>query len=207
MVATAQAPAILSKPLRKLPESVKPISWSDFTRRYLRREDGYKYEWVNGLVEKTPRTMNQEQYFIWRNLVQVLRALSTQRGEDLGEFLAEADTFFQQGVHRRPDIAWFNADQLAEMAYGNNQVPGFLIEVCSTNDGVNRVMKKMKEYRQSPGVQVVWQVFPQLQEVHVYRGGQMTVCSGTDLCSAEPALPGFALPAVEVFRKPPRPTH
>lgn len=202
--ATASAPVTAPKIPRRLPQAVKPISWKDFERRYLRREDGYKYEWVNGLVEKTPRTMNQDQFFIWRNLAQLLRHLSVQHGADLGEFLAEADTFFFKGVHRRPDIAWFSATQLSDMAYGQNQVPHFLVEICSTNDGVNRVMKKMRDYRQSPEVQVVWQIYPELQEIHVYRGGQMTVCSGDDLCSAEPALPGFVMPVSEVFRKPPR---
>ncbi|MFN0036345.1 MAG: Uma2 family endonuclease [Saprospiraceae bacterium] len=202
---TANAAQPARKPLRKLPAATKPITWKDFQSRYLRREDGYKYEWVKGMVEKTPRSMNQDQYFIWRNLAQFLRKLAAQSGDDLGEFLAEADTFFLNDTHRRPDIAWFSADQLAVMAYGQNQVPRFVIEVISTSDGAYRVMRKMRDYRTSDQVPVVWQIFPELLEVHVYRGGQMTICQGDDLCSAAPALPDFVLSATEVFRKPPRP--
>lgn len=52
-------------------DSIKPtryISWKEFKSRYLSREDGYKYEWVNGTLEKTKRTMDQSQYFILKNL-------------------------------------------------------------------------------------------------------------------------------------------
>ena len=42
----------------------KPILWADFERKYLSREDGFKYEWLNGTIEKTSRTMHQSQRFI-----------------------------------------------------------------------------------------------------------------------------------------------
>lgn len=32
----------------------KLISWEAFEKKYLSREDRFKYEWVNGTVEKTP---------------------------------------------------------------------------------------------------------------------------------------------------------
>lgn len=55
------------------------------------------------------------------------------------------------------------------------------------------------------GVQVVWQIFPVFEEIHVYHGLTMQVYRGTDRCSAAPALPAFELPVSEVFKKPPLP--
>lgn len=48
---SAVTPAVAGKGRR--------ISWEDFKRKYLSREDGYKYEWVNGAVEKTKRSMDK----------------------------------------------------------------------------------------------------------------------------------------------------
>ncbi|MCC6725036.1 MAG: Uma2 family endonuclease, partial [Saprospiraceae bacterium] len=33
----------------------KRISWEQFEKQYLTREDRYKYEWVKGQIEKTER--------------------------------------------------------------------------------------------------------------------------------------------------------
>jgi len=35
----------------------RKISWETFQKKYLSKEDKYKYEWLDGIVEKTPRTM------------------------------------------------------------------------------------------------------------------------------------------------------
>ena len=47
--------------------SPKSISWVEFEKKFLSLEDGFKYEWVNGIVEKTPRAMNQNQYYLLDN--------------------------------------------------------------------------------------------------------------------------------------------
>ena len=63
--------------------------------------------------------------------------------------------------------------------------------------------EKMKLYRRT-GVQVVWQIFPDQQEVHVYSGPNlehMTVCSEDKPCSAAPVLPALVFPAKAVFAK------
>jgi hypothetical protein len=51
-----------------------------------------------------------------------------------------------------------------------------------------------------------WHILPNHKEVHVYTGDKldkMTVCTGQTVCSAAPILPGFALPAEEIFKKAP----
>lgn len=178
----------------------KSLTWKEFQRRYRNREDGNKYEWVRGKVEKTPRSMNQRQLFVLRNLNQFLRKLQNTNPE-LGELSVETDTFFQEFLHRKPDIAYFTAAQIAAAADGENQIPGFVIEVISPTDNINRVTRKVREYFDA-GVQVVWHIFPELQEVHIYENAKsVRIARGEDLCSAEAAVPGFVLMAEEVFKR------
>jgi Uma2 family endonuclease len=179
------------------------ISWEEFEKEYLSREDQYKYEWVNGMVEITERSMNQYQFYILKNLRRFFESLRA-IGKYAGELEPEFDTFFLEKIHRRPDIAYFTEDQIARMAYGGNGVPAFLIEIILTNDAANLVQQKMKNYRDA-GVSVIWQIYPELQEVHVYHGEGSTICSGEKICSAAPALPDFALSANDIFKKPPMP--
>ncbi len=183
-------------------EKAKPVSWAEFRAKYLVREDGYKYEWLQGTVEKTRRSMDQTQFYILQNLMRFFRKIYLQKDVQ-GELISEGDMFFQ-GNHRRPDIAFLSARQIAAAASGENQVPEFVIEIISGNDQINRVHSKMRDY-ENAGVKVVWHVFPELQTVHVYGGDHldsMTVCRGEDVCSATPVLPEFALPVNVILAKP-----
>jgi len=197
----AESIALTREP-RKLPDAKKSISWLDFQRRYLRREDTYKYEWVNGFVEKAPRSINQDQYYILDNLTAFLEQLKV-NNPALGCFYAEADTFFLENIHRRPDIAYFSAEQRSNMAYGQKEKPDFVIEIISNYDTINRVVKKMQDYRAAK-VKVVWHIYPELKEVHVYHGENMTICSGEVKCSAAAVIPNFELMADQIFQKPAR---
>lgn len=183
----------------------KYVSWEDFKKKYLSREDGYKYEWLNGTIEKTKRTMDYTQLFILRNLLKTFRSLVI-AGKANGEMMSEGDIFFAD-IHRRPDIFHLTDEQLDRTAYGENQVPAFLMEVISSKDQINRVHLKMQNYR-AANVKVVWHIFPEYEEVHVYFGADlrnMIVCKDDDICSAAPVLPDFVLSANDIFRKPVKP--
>ena len=106
---TSAAPGVQPVSVKSPPK----ISWDAFQRKYLSREDRYKYEWVNGQVEK--------------------------------------------------------------------------------------LVEKMNDYW-AAGVKVIWQIYPGNKQIHVYHGKQMTVCTGDDLCSAEPVVEGFVLAVREVFK-------
>jgi Uma2 family endonuclease len=178
-----------------LPEK---ISWEMFQKEYLSREDNFKYEWVNGQVEKTERSMNRLWLFIQVNLMKFLAHLKAQNLAVDGILISGGDVFFA-GNHRRPDIAYFTDEQIDAARYNADIHPDFVIEVISKNDQLERVAEKMENYRKAE-VAVVWHVFPTRNEVHVYRGRQMSVCTGEDLCSAEPVIPGFVISVNEVFR-------
>lgn len=176
----------------------KQVSWADFQKKYLSREDRFKYEWVGGQVVKTPRTMDKSQFYIQMNLARFLTQLKKSH-ELNGELIAEGDTFFS-GNHRRPDIAYYTEAQILQGARGENIIPRFVIEIISSKDQMNLVHQKMQDYREA-GVDVVWHIFPALQEVHVYRGRKMEVRTGEDLCSAEPVVEGFEIKVDELLKK------
>ncbi len=201
-----EAVAAQRKKTEQLPISIaatkqpKRISWEEFRRKYLSREDGYKYEWVDGAIVKTKRTMDYSQFYILKNLQAFFRKLLNENKVH-GELITEGDTFFL-GNHRRPDIAWFTDEQIALAKNGVKPMPLFVIEVISTKDQMNLVELKMENYREA-GVKVVWQIFPKFEKVHVYAGENldaMTVCRGDRLCSAAPALPDFVMAAKDVFK-------
>ncbi len=189
------AEALQKRKTKPVPQKPRPISWEAFEKNYLEREDGFKYEWVNGCVEKTPRAMDRKQFYINYNLQELFRSLNVG-----GLLIAEGDNFFK-GNHRRPDIAYYTQEQIRlAQDDANIVVPQFVIEVISTNDQMNKVVLKMKDYRAAQ-VPIVWHVFPNQNEIHIYRGKQMTVCVGDDICSAEPVISGFVLSVNDVLKK------
>ncbi len=178
------------------------ISWSDFQRKYLTREDGYKYEWLNGVVEKSKRTIDKTQLYILRNLLEKFRELQFSNKVN-GELIPEGDLFFLD-KHRRPDIAFLTNDQI-ELAADDklDTPPYFVIEVISTSDAINRINRKMQNYR-AVNVKVVWHIFPQLQEVQVYCGDNLDtvyIKRGNMICSASPVLPDFNMTVSDIFRR------
>lgn len=196
MLATAY---LEKKDIRKNGQQQRKISWSEFQKRYIERDDKYKYEWVKGYVEKTLRTMNQYQQFICDNLIDFFTDLRL-KGLVNGRLSPEVDTFFMTDIHRRLDLAYFSDAQRKLMANGQNQVPQFIIEIISNTDQMNRVVEKMQDYRNAQ-IPVVWHIFPKYNEIHIYHGRKMMVYTGDDMCSAAPVLPLFELSVNDILKK------
>jgi Uma2 family endonuclease len=87
------------------------------------------------------------------------------------------------------------------MAAGENQVPEFVIEIILKTDNINRVNRKVQNYREAK-VAVIWHVFPELEEVHIYHDDKMVILKGTRICSAAPILSDFEITVNDVFKKP-----
>ena len=167
-----------------------------FLLEYANKEDGYKYEWNDGLVEKT-KTMNQSQakfYYILLNLF-----LKTEAAQKGGMLITETDMDTTDAQLRRPDIAFYDVKQLPLMWEGKNQVAPFVIEVISPNDKAEEINKKLDEYFHA-GVLVVWHIFPQSKRIDVYTSpDNITICREETLCSAAPAIPDLAVSAGTFF--------
>ncbi len=175
----------------------KRISWEAFEKKYLAREDSYTYEWVNGMVEKTKRSMDTKQFAIEENILDAFFKLKF-AGKFTGQIITEGDMFFK-GNHRRPDMAYLTKKQIANMAKGSkDDTAQFVIEVISTTDEMNRVYEKMQDYEKAD-VKVIWHVFAKLQEVHVYHGRHSTIFRGDEMVTAAPVLPDFEMKVSDIF--------
>jgi len=188
--------AISKKSKTHKPKKPRKISWEVFERKYLTREDGFKYEWLDGIVEKTTHAMNKNQFYIVKNLLNFFYTLKIK-----GALIPEGDTFFDKH-HRRPDLAYYTNQQISDAGNGQNIVPLFVIEIVSANDQMNYMHKKMQDYRAAE-VAVVWHIFPELQEVHVYTNKltKMEILREKGICDAGTIVKGFKLSVKEIFKK------
>ena len=178
------------------------VTWQEFERRYLSREDGFKYEWNDGIIEKNHSTMNQEQMFILSNLNKFLRFLEIQESVQLGDFPAETNIFLSELVHKKPDLPYFTAEQIDAAVDGKKFIPDFVIEVISPTDNANRVNRKLLQYL-AIGIKVIWHIYPEDKVVHVFDNvnKRSKVCQNDDLCSAELVIKGFVLPVSQIFQR------
>lgn len=178
-------------------KKVKRMTLEQFWDKYSDREDGFKYELNNGIVEKTPRRMKIKELYIANN---IRRAFSQTSAYQAGDGLfdeVEIETLPDQG--RRPDMAYVTKEQLNKG--DNRSLPTFVIEVISDTDGINRVNNKLEEYFQA-GMLVVWHILPQQQLVYVYTSSiDVKICRGDMMCSAAPAVADFQMSAYDIFKK------
>jgi Uma2 family endonuclease len=178
------------------------ISWEAFKKMYLDREDGFKYEWLNGTIEKTERTMDKTQFYIINNLINHFTSYKIKHQID-GQLITEGDVFFLD-KHRRPDMAYFTIEQI-ELAADDklDSAPEFVIEIISPTDNINRVNTKIGNYRDAK-VKVVWHIFPESKEIHVYGQNNLDtvyIKRGDMICSADSVLPDFKMTVSDIFKR------
>ncbi len=194
--------AILQEPGIQKRSSAKKrlVSLQSFLAHYANKEDRYKYEWNQGVIEKTLRSMNRDQSIIQVALMAFF--YSNPNFLTLGGLIVELDMYIPQVDRtRRADLAFLTKQQMEDSLKGDFSVAPFVIEVISTNDKFSEAETKLNEYFDA-GVQVVWQVIPVTETVKVYTSPKnVTICSDSDICSAAPALADFQIPAHQVFGK------
>lgn len=178
------------------PKTAKMITKEQFLRRYSNREDGYKYEFNQGIIEKT-NAMNQKQAVIQAVMLRFF--INTKIFKEGGLFTAETDMDTSATQLRRPDLAIYLGQQLAKMKEGENQVAPWVAEIISPTDRADDINNKLYEYFKA-GVKVVWHIYPQSKKVDVFTAPEeVTICSGKTICSGAPAIPDLLIPAEELF--------
>ncbi len=199
----ATANILETAPLSVLPSQndlPQNVSWEDFEKNYLTREDEFKYEWVRGRVVKTFRPMNQYQDHIVENLQELFFKMLFD-GKVTGRLSVEVDSKFLPNAHRRPDLAWFSVEQKAKMSRRENQVPNFVIEIISDHDNADDLLDKLKDYEDAK-VEVVWLISPKLKQVRIFSTAGNQTCTGEMVCSAAPVLPQFQISVNQIFELP-----
>ena len=176
-------------------EMPRSISLATFLKKYREGGKGVKYEFNNGIIEKT-ESMKKEEIYMYKNLEKVFRH-TTAYAED-GALISEVETWTSDTQLRKPDISFWTRQQQIEEG---ESVPLFAIELISKNDAINVVNNKVLEYFKS-GVKVLWHIFPEQRMVYVFTSpSQITVCFEDDICSAAPVLTDFEISVDGIFRK------
>lgn len=157
----------------------------------------YKYEWVDGELEKTDYMMKNTELGIVKRIKNAF--YQTQAFAQNGDLFAETHVFVTEGRIRIPDLSFFSAKQIAASERDEHPVPTWAIEIISPNETGNKIERKALEYM-NVGVQVLWQVYPDLRIVRVrtsVNSDQLYI--EDDVCTAAPALPDLEIGVNELF--------
>ena len=160
--------------------------------------DGFKYEWFDGEIIKSEKR-NRKHLKLIKKLARLF--LKTNAHKEGGELITEQDVLLTGIQLRRPDLAFFSAEQISnsDNPDAEEPIPAFAIEVISTSDQLSIVKGKLKEYF-AHGVKAVWLIYPDEKLVEVYTSFKnVTICTENDLCSAGPALPDFEISVNDLF--------
>ena len=85
-------------------------------------------------------------------------------------------------------------------------VPDLAVEVISPNDVFKDVLAKVREYFHY-GVQVVWVIAPEEQQVYVYDApAHVRILYGQDELTGGEVVPGFRMPLGHLFQHSASPT-
>lgn len=159
-------------------------------------DDEYLYEFDNGYAIPTDAMKNVERPIIQK----ILRKFTqTKAYQQMGELLTETKCWLADSQMRIPDAAFFTSAQIQESGEGKHPIPAFVVELISPSDRVRHVEQKVIEYFEA-GVQVVWQVHPELRMVRVFTSARHNVtCFEQDAFDAAPALPDLQLTVDALF--------
>lgn len=178
----------------------KKVSIETFLRKYRKGGPGVKYEFNNGIIEKSSAVRLSE-HFIIANLLEVFQ--KTSAFEQKSHLTSEIEVWTSETQWRKPDLSFITIEQTRAAMDGFEPVPQFVIEVVSPNDKMNQIQDKIKEYF-TAGVEIIWLIFPHSQNVYIYRKASQHIeeCSGDQICSAEPVVEGFNMKASDIFKRP-----
>ena len=157
----------------------------------------YKYEWVEGELEKTDYMMKNTELGIVKRIKNAF--YQTQAFTRGGDLFAETHVFVTKDRIRIPDLSFFDAKQIEASERGGRSVPAWAIEIISPNETGNKIERKALEYM-NVGVKVLWQIYPDLRIVRVQTPGNSSrLYIEDDECSADPALPDLKISINELF--------
>jgi Uma2 family endonuclease len=103
---------------------------------------------------------------------------------------------------RAPDVSFVSAARVKKAGKVKGYFPGapdLAVEVVSPEDTAEAVKAKVKDYFEA-GTKLVWVIYPQTQEVVVFRSArESVVLTVKDTLDGGNAVPGFTCPVAELF--------
>lgn len=173
-------------------------------------QDELLYEIVNGQrVELPPMSA----YATWLASCLQVRLGSYTWDKGLGVSVTEMLFVLnaERDLRRRPDVAFVSMarwplDRALPMTGDWNVVPDLVVEVLSPNDVFKDVLAKVREYFHY-GVQVVWVIAPEEQQVYVYDAPtHVRILTVQDDLTGGEIVPGFRMPLGQLFQSAAAPT-
>jgi Uma2 family endonuclease len=173
-------------------------------------QDEPLYEIVNGQRVHLP---SMSAYATW--LASRLHGRLYPYVEDKGLGTSVAEMLFvldaEHNLRRRPDVAFVSAarwplDRALPGTGDWDVVPDLAVEVISPNAVFKDMLAKVREYFHY-GVQVVWVIAPEEQQVYVYDSPvHVRILTVQDALTGGEVVPGFCTPLEHLFQHSASPT-
>ncbi len=175
----------------------------------LPKEEGYKYELIDGRVFRVATTL-------WhgRLVARIIAALNAYaEAHELGECVSETAGFdlppHQRRVKRQrrsPDVGFMCQDRLPLLSDHSDpfpdEPPDLVAEVVSEESQDQEYMQDRAAFWLNQGTRLVWVVWPTERLVQVWRPDQPvhSLSLGESL-NGQDVLPGFSYPLERLFRE------
>lgn len=160
--------------------------------------EGVLYELDEGELATMTEPMPRHN-LVRDNIAAVLRDFIHPR--KLGRVFAETGYQLSPETVRIPDVSFVPADRMHGIDLDRRILgaPALAVEVVSPTDLAQDLAQKVDQYL-AAGVKVVWVVYPNTCEVHVFReGGLAAVFGSDDNLEAPDLLPGFSARIGQLF--------
>jgi Uma2 family endonuclease len=173
-------------------------------------QDESLYEIVNGQRVDLPPMSAYATWIASRLHIRLgLYAEDKGLGTSVTEMLFVLDA--EHNLRRRPDVAFVSTarwplDRALPITGDWDVVPDLAVEVISPNDVFKDVLAKVREYFHY-GVQAVWVIAPEEQQVYVYDAPtHVRILTGQDELTGGEVVPGFRMPLGHLFQHVTSPT-
>ena len=128
------------------------------------------------------------------------------RRHRLGVVAGEAGMMrLSAGLVRIPDVSFVSWTRLPGRRVPRVPIadlaPDLAVEVISPSNTAREMERKLQDFL-AAGVRLVWYVYPEPQEIHVYTADSHDVLTIEQELSGGDVLPGFVLPLRQLFEEP-----
>jgi Uma2 family endonuclease len=168
--------------------------------------NGMDYWLIRGHLRKKPMTVrNRWHSRIMARIAQLLNNWLDKLPEPRGSILCgEAGVRLQSNLDTTVgiDVVYISAELAAKQSEDTTLIDGvpiLAVEILSPNDTLDEIHEKIDVYLQA-GVALVWVIDPYDRTIKIFRpGAEPELVNILQELSGEPALPGFRVPAAQLF--------
>jgi Uma2 family endonuclease len=164
-------------------------------------EPGFLFEVIDGFVVR--KTVGASEVRLANRLERFLSPVLTACG--FGESYVELGYELPQGgPGRKPGVSILSfgrwpKDRPFPKGDFLPVAPDLAVEVVSPHETSRATAAKIRDYFRG-GVSVVWVIFPNVEQVHIYTSpSAIRILTKADDLTADPLFPGFRLPLAELF--------